>query len=160
MDKLLELLSENSSFTNKELALMLGEPEDYIAAQIKEYEQNGIIKGYQALVDWEKVPDAMVTAIIELKVTPKKETGFDEIAEQIMAFDEVSSMYLMAGSFDLSVFVNGKTMQDVASFVARKLSCIDGVIATATHFMLKAYKIGGVSLTDDDSASDERSMVL
>ncbi len=160
MDKLLELLSENSSFTNKELALMLGEPEDYIAAQIKEYEQNGIIKGYQALVDWEKVPDAMVTAIIELKVTPKKETGFDEIAQQIMAFDEVSSMYLMAGSFDLSVFVNGKTMQDVASFVARKLSCIDGVIATATHFMLKAYKIGGVSLTDDDSASDERSMVL
>lgn len=160
MDKLLELLSENSSFTNKELALMLGEPEDYIAAQIKEYEQNGIIKGYQALVDWEKVPDAMVTAIIELKVTPKKETGFDEIAKQIMAFDEVSSMYLMAGSFDLSVFVNGKTMQDVASFVARKLSCIDGVIATATHFMLKAYKIGGVSLTDDDSASDERSMVL
>lgn len=160
MDRLLELLSENSSFTNKELALMLGEPEDYIAAQIKEYEQNGIIKGYQALVNWEKVPDAMVTAIIELKVTPKKETGFDEIAEQIMAFDEVSSMYLMAGSFDLSVFVNGKTMQDVASFVARKLSCIDGVIATATHFMLKAYKIGGVSLTDDDSASDERSMVL
>lgn len=160
MDKLLELLSENSSFTNKELALMLGEPEDYIAAQIKEYEQNGIIKGYQALVNWEKVPDAMVTAIIELKVTPKKETGFDEIAKQIMAFDEVSSMYLMAGSFDLSVFVNGKTMQDVASFVARKLSCIDGVIATATHFMLKAYKIGGVSLTDDDSASDERSMVL
>ncbi|MEE3333462.1 MAG: Lrp/AsnC family transcriptional regulator [Ruminococcus sp.] len=159
MDKLLELLSENSSFTTKELSLMLGEPEDYIAAQIKEYEQKGIIKGYQALVDWEKVPDAPVTAIIELKVTPKKETGFDEVAEQIMAFDEVSSMYLMAGSFDLSVFVNGKTMQDVASFVARKLSCIDGVIATATHFMLKAYKIGGVNL-NDDSVDDERGMVL
>lgn len=160
MDKLLEILSENSSFTTKELALMLGEPEDYIAAQIKEYEQNGIIKGYQALVNWDKVPDAMVTAIIELKVTPKKETGFDEVAEQIMAFDEVSSMYLMAGSFDLSIFVNGRTMQEVASFVARKLSCIDGVNATATHFMLKAYKIGGVNLTDDSDASDERSMVL
>jgi DNA-binding Lrp family transcriptional regulator len=138
---------------------MLGEPEDYIAAQIKEYEQKGIIKGYQALVDWEKVPDAPVTAIIELKVTPKKETGFDEVAEHIMAFDEVSSMYLMAGSFDLSVFVKGKSMQDVASFVARKLSCIDGVIATATHFMLKAYKIGGVNL-NDDSVDDERGMVL
>ncbi len=159
MDKLLELLSENSSFTTKELSLMLGEPEDYIAAQIKEYEQKGIIKGYQALVDWEKVPDAPVTAIIELKVTPKKETGFDEVAEHIMAFDEVSSMYLMAGSFDLSVFVKGKSMQDVASFVARKLSCIDGVIATATHFMLKAYKIGGVNL-NDDSVDDERGMVL
>jgi DNA-binding Lrp family transcriptional regulator len=138
---------------------MLGEPEDYIAAQIKEYEQKGIIKGYQALVDWEKVPDAPVTAIIELKVTPKKETGFDEVAEHIMAFDEVSSMYLMAGSFDLSIFVKGKSMQDVASFVARKLSCIDGVIATATHFMLKAYKIGGVNL-NDDSVDDERGMVL
>lgn len=146
MDKLLEILSENSSFTNKELSLMLGEPEDYIAAQIKEYEQAGVIKGYKAIVDFEKVPDAGVTAIIELKVTPKKETGFDEIASQIMSFDEVSSMYLMAGSFDFAVFVTGKTMQDVASFVARKISCVDGVIASATHFMLKTYKIGGVSL--------------
>ena len=139
---------------------MLDEPEDYISAQIKEYENNGIIKGYQALVNWEKIPDAMVTAIIELKVTPKRETGFDEIAKEIMSFDEVSSLYLMAGAFDFSVFVNGKTMQEVASFVARKLSCIDGVKATATHFMLKAYKIGGVSLDDDNNASDERSMVL
>ena len=159
MDKLLEILSENSSFTNKELSLMLGEPEDYIAAQIKEYEQAGVIKGYKAIVDFEKVPDAGVTAIIELKVTPKKETGFDEIASQIMSFDEVSSMYLMAGSFDFAVFVTGKTMQDVASFVARKISCVDGVIASATHFMLKTYKVGGVSLVDDNP-SDGRGMVL
>ena len=159
MDKLLEILSENSSFTNKEISLMLGEPEDYIAAQIKEYEQAGVIKGYKAIVDFEKVPDAGVTAIIELKVTPKKETGFDEIASQIMSFDEVSSMYLMAGSFDFAVFVTGKTMQDVASFVARKISCVDGVIASATHFMLKTYKIGGVSLVDDNP-SDGRGMVL
>ena len=159
MDKLLEILSENSSFTNKELSLMLGEPKDYIAAQIKEYEQAGVIKGYKAIVDFEKVPDAGVTAIIELKVTPKKETGFDEIASQIMSFDEVSSMYLMAGSFDFAVFVTGKTMQDVASFVARKISCVDGVIASATHFMLKTYKIGGVSLVDDNP-SDGRGMVL
>ena len=159
MDKLLEILSENSSFTNKELSLMLGEPEDYIAAQIKEYEQAGVIKGYKAIGDFEKVPDAGVTAIIELKVTPKKETGFDEIASQIMSFDEVSSMYLMAGSFDFAVFVTGKTMQDVASFVARKISCVDGVIASATHFMLKTYKIGGVSLVDDNP-SDGRGMVL
>ncbi len=159
MDKLLEILTENSSFTTKELALMLGEPEDYIAAQIKEYEQTGVIKGYQAIVDFDKVPDSGVTAIIELKVTPKKETGFDEIASKIMAFEEVSSMYLMAGSFDFALFVNGKTMQDVASFVARKISCVDGVIASATHFMLKTYKIGGVSLVDDE-CSDGRGMVL
>ena len=159
MDKLLEILCENSTYTAKELALMLGEPEDYITAQIKEYEQAGVIKGYKAIVDFEKVPDAGVTAIIELKVTPKKETGFDEIASQIMSFDEVSSMYLMAGSFDFAVFVTGKTMQDVASFVARKISCVDGVIASATHFMLKTYKIGGVSLVDDNP-SDGRGMVL
>lgn len=159
MDKLLEILSENSSFTPKELALMLGEPEDYINAQIKEYEQSGVIKGYQAIVDWEKVPDAGVTAIIELKVTPKKETGFDEVARRIMAFEEVASMYLMAGQFDFSVMVKGETMQDVASFVARKISCVDGVIATATHFMLKTYKLGGMSFVDEEEP-DGRSMVL
>lgn len=160
MDKLLEILSENSTFTTGELALMLGEPEDYIAAQIKEYEQTGVIKGYQAIVDYAKVPDAGVTAIIELKVTPKKETGFEEVAKEIMSFEEVTSMYLMAGSFDFAVFVKGKTMQDVASFVARKISCVDGVVATATHFMLKTYKIDGMSLIDDKEPSDGRSMVL
>lgn len=159
MVKLLEILSENSSFTPKELSLMLGEPEDYINAQIKEYEQSGVIKGYQAIVDWEKVPEAGVTAIIELKVTPKKETGFDEIAKRIMAFEEVTSMYLMAGAFDFSVMVKGATMQEVASFVARKISCVDGIKATATHFMLKTYKLGGLSFVEDEEA-DGRSMVL
>lgn len=160
MDKLLEILSENSSFSNKELAMMLGEPEDYIAAQIKEYEQNGIIEGYHAILNRDKVPDAGVTALIELKVTPKKETGFDEIAKKIMSFDDVSSMHLMAGSFDFAVVVKGRTMQDVASFVARKLSCIDGVIATATHFMLKTYKDGGVCLQGEQEQSDGRNIVL
>ena len=159
MDKLLEILSENSSFTTKELALMLGEPEDYINAQIKEYEQSGVIKGYQAIVDWDKVLDAGVTAIIELKVTPKKETGFDEIAKRIMAFEEVTSMYLMAGAFDFSVMVKGDTMQEVASFVARKISCVDGIKATATHFMLKTYKLGGLSFVEDEEP-DGRSMIL
>ena len=106
MDKLLEILRENSSFTTKELALMLGEPEDYITAQIKEYEQTGVIKGYQAIVDFDKVPDAGVTAIIDLKVTPERETGFDTIASKIMSFEEVRSLYLMAGSYDFAVFVN------------------------------------------------------
>lgn len=160
MDKLLEILSENSTFTTSELALMLGEPEDYITAQIKEYEQTGVIKGYQAIVDYDKVPDAGVTAIIELSVTPKKETGFEEVAKEIMSFEEVTSLYLMAGSYDFAVFVKGKTMQDVASFVARKISCVDGVVATATHFMLKTYKIHGTSLVSDKEPSDGRSMVL
>ena len=160
MDKLWEILSENSSFTVKEIALMLGEPEEYIAAQIKEYENQGVIKGYRALVDWEKVPDSGVTAIIELKVTPKKETGFEETAREIMKFEEVTDMYLMAGSYDFAVIVKGDSMQEVASFVARRISCVDSVVSTATHFMLKAYKIGGMILADGDAQSDERGMVL
>lgn len=160
MDKLLEILSENSSFTTKELALMLGEPEDYIVAQIKEYEQSGVIKGYHAIIDWEKVNDAGVTALIELNVVPQKETGFDEVAKQLLKFDEVVSLHLMAGSFDFSVTVKGKTIQDVASFVARKLACIDGVSATATHFFLKSYKDSGVVLSEIEEGIDGRSMVL
>ncbi len=159
MDKLLKILSQNSSFSNKELAMMLGEPEDYVAAQIKEYEQAGIIRGYRAIVDWNKTEDTDVRAMIELKVTPRKETGFDEIAAQILEFEEVTSMYLMAGSFDFAVFIKGRTMQDIASFVARKISCVDGVVATATHFMLQTYKVGGMNLLDFDE-EDGRSLVL
>lgn len=160
MDQLLRILSENASFTTSELALMLGEPEDYIAAQIKEYESQGIIKGYQALVNWDAVPKSGVTAIIELKVSPKKETGFDEMAERVTAFEEVESVYLMAGGYDLAIIVNGDTIQDVASFVSRRLSTIDGVLSTATHFMLKRYKEGGVNFSDHDCHSDKRSIVL
>ena len=98
MDKLLKLLSENSGFTTAEIAAMLGEPEDYIKAQIKEYENSGVIKGYQAVVNWDMVDDSYVEALIELQVTPKKETGFDEMAELCMGFEEVESLYLMAGT--------------------------------------------------------------
>ncbi|MGN1138463.1 MAG: Lrp/AsnC family transcriptional regulator [Ruminococcus sp.] len=160
MDKLLEILSENSSFTTKELSLMLGEPEDYIKAQIKEYEQSGVIKGYHAIVDWDMVPDAGVTALIQLNVVPKKETGFDDVAKKLMAFDEVTSLQLMAGAFDFAVTVKGKTIQDVASFVARKLACLDGVSATATHFFLKSYKDNGAILSEIECTKDGRNIVL
>ena len=107
MDKLLHLLSKNSQFTVAELASMLGEPVDYIRAQIKEYESKGIIKGYQAVVDWENVETDYVEALIELKVTPKKETGFDDMAKICMAFDEVEAVYLMAGVYDFALIVRG-----------------------------------------------------
>ena len=99
---------------------MLGEPEDYIAAQIKEYENNGVIRGYQAVVNWEEVPDAGVMAIIELKVAPQLQKGFDDIAEQILAYDEVDSVYLMAGAYDLMLTVKGSTIQEISSFVAKQ----------------------------------------
>ncbi len=133
MDKLLQLLSKNAQFSTAELAAMLGEPEDHIKAQIKEYENNGIIKGYQAVVNWENMADSFVEAMIELKVTPKKETGFDEIAERCMAFEEVESVYLMAGVYDLALIVRGQTMQDISMFVAKKLSTIDGILCAATR---------------------------
>ena len=159
MDKLLQLLSANSSFTTAEIATMLGEPEDYIKAQIKEYENKGIIKGYQAVVNWEEV-DSYVEALIELKVTPKKETGIDEMAEHCMAFEEVESVYLMAGAYDFALIVRGETMQDIAMFVAKKLSTIDGVLSTGTHFIMRRYKDRGMNLTDLDDRKDGRSLIL
>ena len=160
MDKLLEMLSENSDFTTEELALMLGEPEDYIAAQIKEYESQGVIKGYHAIIDYEKIQNSNVLALIELKVMPKPETGFEEIARRVIEYSEVKTSYLMAGSYDLAIFVEGATMQDVSAFVSRKLSALDGVISTATHFVLKCYKEGGVVLSGGEEDTDKRSLIL
>lgn len=160
MDKLLKIMSENAKFTTEQLALILGEPEDYIEAQIKEYEKQGVIKGYQAMVNWDKVPDSGVMAIIELKVAPKKQRGFDDMAERLMLFDEVSSVYLMAGSYDLALIVKGNSIQDISSFVARKLSALEGINATATHFMLKRYKEGGTILVDVEKQEDRRELVL
>ena len=160
MDKLLNLLCTNSQFSVAELSAMLGEPEDYIKAQIKEYEAKGIIKGYQAVVNWEDVEDSYVEALIELKVTPKKETGFDEMAQMCMAFDEVESVYLMAGVYDFALIVRGETMQDIAMFVAKKLSTIDGVLSTGTHFIMRRYKDRGMNLVDFDEEQDERSLIL
>jgi len=157
MDKLLKLLARNSEYSVSELALMLGEPEDYVRACIKKYENEGIIKGYRALVNYEKIQDAGVTAYIELKVTPQKKSGFDEIAKRIMSFEEVESVYLMAGAYDLAIIVKGETIQEVSAFVSRKLSALDGILSTATHFILKRYKDYGVVLEDEDN-SDERCM--
>ena len=160
MDKLLQLLSKNSQFTTGEIAAMLGEPEDYIKAQIKEYENQGIIKGYQAVVNWERIDGSYVEALIELKVTPKKETGFDEMAQMCMAFEEVESVYLMAGVYDFALIVRGETMQDIAMFIAKKLSTIDGVISTGTHLIMRRYKDRGMNVFDDDAQADERSLIL
>ncbi|MGN0517383.1 MAG: Lrp/AsnC family transcriptional regulator [Acutalibacteraceae bacterium] len=159
MDRLLKLLSENAKFTTEELSAMLNDSEENIDKKIAEYEKNGIIKGYQALINWDKVADAGVTAFIELKVTPKKSTGFDEIAALVSAFDEVESVYLIAGSYDLLVTVNGKTIQEIAMFVSKRLSTIEGVISTATHFLLTKYKDSGVILNNEDH-EDKRSMIL
>lgn len=159
MDKLISLLYENSSLTAEELAVMLGESEESIEKRIKEYKSNGVILCDKTFINWDKVEDSGVTALIELKVTPQKETGFDEIASRISDFDEVDTVHLMAAdNYDILVTVRGKTIQDVAKFVSRRLATIDAVQSTATHFLLKRYKENGVMLTE--SEKDQRSMIL
>ncbi len=160
MNELLKLLSENSKFSTEELSMILDKPCGEIEKEIKEYEDKQIIKGYRAIVNWEKVENAGVTALIELKVTPERESGFDNIAATVMGFEEVDSLYLMAGAYDLAVFVKGATIQEIAMFVSKKLSTIDAVVSTATHFLLSRYKDSGINFYDNESTGDKRSMIL
>lgn len=160
MNNLLELLNENAQLTNAQLAIMLNTTEEEVAAAIAAYEKAGVIKGYKALINWDKAPEKSVAALIELKVTPKRETGFDEIAARVMMFEEVESVYLMAGSYDLCVMVRGKSMQDIAMFVAKRLSTLESVLSTATHFVLSRYKDGGVVLCDEEKQDERRNVLL
>ena len=137
--KLLELLSKNARYTNSELATMLGISEDEVSSEIAKLEKDGLICGYKAVVDWEKLDTTAVSAVIELKVSPQADYGFEEIAKRIMMYPEVETVYLMSGGYDLCVMVKGKTFQQVAMFVAKELSTIDAVMSTATHFILRRY---------------------
>ena len=155
---LLSLLNENARLTNAQLAVMLGKTEEEVEKEIADYQQKGIIKGYKALINWEKVDHHKTTALIELKVQPKKESGFDEIAKKIMQFSKVESVYLMSGGFDLAVMVHGDSIQDIAMFVAKRLAPLDSVLSTATHFILTRYKEGDVILTSPKE-EDRRNLL-
>lgn len=157
-NKIIQLLNENARLTNAQLAVMLNTTEETVKQEIAVLEKTGVIRGYKPLINWDKVGGDHATALIELKVAPKRETGFDTVAHQIMEFTEVESVYLMSGGFDLAVTVHGKTIQDIAMFVARRLSTLDGVLSTATHFILTKYKEADVILTDDDR--DRREYTL
>lgn len=157
MNDLIKLLNQNARFSNEELAAMLGTTPKDIADQIEQLEKNGVIKGYSVILNESLADKDMVMAIIELKVTPQRDCGFDEIAKTIMMYDEVDSISLMSGSYDLSVTVKGKNLQDIALFVAQRLSTIEGVLSTTTHFILKTYKEKGIFIEDEDK--DERGFV-
>lgn len=148
-EKLLKILEDNARLSNKDIAAMLGVTEEEVDAEIKRLEDCGIIKGYKAFVDSEKTQNQKVTALIELKIQPKFGHGFDELAERISALEEVEAVYLMSGAFDLTVLVTDKSFHEVAMFVANRLSPLEGVVSTATHFILKKYKENGVFLTDE-----------
>jgi DNA-binding Lrp family transcriptional regulator len=140
MDELLKLIKDNAKETPENLAKLLGTTAAKVTAKIKGYEKAGIIQGYQAVINEDKLDDAPVTAVIEVRLTAEREGGFNRIAERISRFPEVRSAFLMSGGYDLLLFVSGKTLNEVASFVSEKLSTLGGVVGTATHFMLKAYK--------------------
>jgi len=143
MDSLIRLLRQNAATPRAELARQLGVSEADLAAKIEKLEKDGVILGYQAVINREKWDPDAVTAVIEVRVTPEREGGFDRIANRIARFEEVEGVYLMSGGHDLLVVVEGRNLREVASFVADKLSTIDAVQSCATHFRLKTYKENG-----------------
>ena len=132
---------------------MLGIPVEEVAAKLEELENNHIIAGYKTIVNWDKTDREVVTALIDLRVTPQRGEGFDKVAEGIYKYPQVKALYLMSGAYDLSVMIEGKTMKDVALFVAQKLAPMESIISTATHFVLKKYKSEGIIFDDNEKGT-------
>ena len=155
MDRLLSLLEKNARLTTEQMAAMLGTTKEQVEAQIDKYEKDGVILGYKTLINWEKTDRDLCVARIELKVTPKSGMGFDEIAHRIAQFEEVETLYLMSGGYDLALTVTSKSFKDVAMFVAKRLAPLESVESTATHFVLRKYKERGVTIYGDDGDGRE-----
>ncbi len=156
-DELLNLIEKNSRLGLKELAVLLGVNEIDVANELAKLEQEGVICGYHTLINWDKTDIEKVTALIEVKVTPQRGQGFDKIAERIYNYPEVKSVYLISGGFDLLVTLEEKSLKEIANFVSDKLSTLDSVLSTATHFILKKYKDHGTVF--DKKREDEREVI-
>lgn len=156
MNDIIRILQQNARISNEELAKMLGITAAEAAAQIKKLEDNGVIKGYSVILNEELYDKSVVYATIELKVTPQRGSGFDNIAKTIMMYDEVETVSLMSGAYDLAIEVKGSNLKDVALFVSEKLSAIEGVLSASTHFILKKYKEKGIFI--DCEEPDERGL--
>ncbi|KNY26998.1 Lrp/AsnC family transcriptional regulator [Pseudobacteroides cellulosolvens] len=159
MEEILELLENNAKLTEEQMAVMLGKTVDEVKEIIKNYEEDNTIAGYTAMINWEKTGKESVTALIELKVTPQRGEGFDKVAERIYRYPQVKACYLMSGGFDLTVIVEGKTMKEVALFVAMKLAPLENVLSTATHFVLKKYKDKG-TIFEEKTKDDREAIIL
>ena len=157
MDELLKILQANALESRENIARMLDLPLAEVNQRIADYEKRRVIRGYQAILNEDQLDLDKVTAVIEVKVTPQREGGFDTIAQRISRFPEVRSAYLMSGTYDLLLFVEGRTLREVAAFVSERLSPLEGVLSTSTHFMLKTYKRFGVLMHQE--SSDERLSV-
>lgn len=157
-NEILELLERNSRYTAEDIAIMLGADAAAVKAEIKAMEEKKIICGYNTLINWDHTDKKdVVTALIEVKVTPQRGEGFDRVAERIYKFSEVKAVYLMSGGFDFTVIIEGRTMKEVALFVGQKLAPLEAVLSTATHFVLKKYKDYGVIF--EETKKDERMIV-
>lgn len=156
-DELLSIIEKNSRIELKELAVLLGAEEIDVANELCALEKEGVICGYHTLIDWEKTSIEKVTALIEVKVTPQRGQGFDKIAERIYNYPEVKAVYLISGGYDLLVTLEEKTLKEISNFVSDKLSTLDSVLSTATHFILKKYKDHGTIL--DKKSEDGREVI-
>lgn len=156
MNEILNILDkEHKEISYAKIAQMLGITETEVAAKIKELSKNHVIVGYKTMINWERTDREYVTALIELRITPQRGEGFDKVAERIYKYPQVKSLYLMSGSYDLAITIEGKSMKEVALFVAEKLAPMDSVISTATHFVLKKYKDEGIIYDDDEKDTRE-----
>lgn len=155
--QILEAIDQNARFSTKDLAIMLGQDEATILNELAKMEDEKVICGYTTLIDWDKTELSQVIAMIEVKVTPQRGQGFDKIAERIYQFEEVDAVFLMSGSFDLTVMLKGQSLKSVSQFVSEKLSPLESVLSTSTHFVLKKYKEHGVTLVKDNE--DERMLI-
>jgi DNA-binding Lrp family transcriptional regulator len=150
MDELIKLLLQNGRETPANLARMLATTESAVCERIQAYEKQGVIRGYQAIVNADRLDLDQVRAVIEIKITPEREGGFNRLAERLGKFPEVEALYLMSGTYDLLAFVVGRDLKEVAFFVSEKLATIEGIVSTATHFMLKTYKEHGVMMEEKE----------
>lgn len=158
MYEILELLDKDSNLTSHDIAIMLNTDEASVQKEIDAYVKTGIIVGKKVMINWQKTSREFVTALIEVKVTPQFGKGFDQIAERFYQYDQVKSVYLMSGSYDLALQIEGASLSEVALFVAEKLAPMDTVVSTATHFVLKKYKEDGLMF--EEPVKDERQVIL
>lgn len=159
MEEILEILEYNSRYSVEQIAVMLGKSEEEVRAAIRKLEEDNVIVGYNTLINWEKTGKDSITALIEVKVTPQRGEGFDKVAERIYRYPQVKACYLMSGGFDLTVIIEGRTMKEVASFVAEKLATLESVLSTSTHFVLKKYKDKGV-IFEEKEKDDREALIL
>lgn len=156
--EMLEILEKNARITNEDLAVMLGVDTEKVAKMREKFENEKVICGYNTLINWDNTEREYVTAMIEVKVTPQRDSGFDRIAKRIYNFDEVKAVYLMSGTFDLTIILEGKNIKEISHFVSSRLSTIEGILSTATHFVLNKYKDHGIIL-EKPKSTDERMIV-